>query len=91
MPLRRSRRCATWRHWRGRRNCRGWRRCFQAAIAEAEFLAAVFDLSDFMRDCIGGEPRSSTNLFDTNVAGQAGGDLLGCSALPFAEGVTERL
>jgi glutamate-ammonia-ligase adenylyltransferase len=58
--------------------------------AEAEFLASVFDLSDFMRDCIRRRPEILESLFDTSIEDRLAAIGSAARQLPFAEGVTEK-
>ncbi|MFI0846938.1 bifunctional [glutamine synthetase] adenylyltransferase/[glutamine synthetase]-adenylyl-L-tyrosine phosphorylase [Mesorhizobium sp. IMUNJ 23232] len=57
---------------------------------EAEFLAAVFDLSDFMRDCVRRRPEILENLFDTSIEDRLAAIGVAARQLPVAEGVTEK-
>jgi glutamate-ammonia-ligase adenylyltransferase len=59
--------------------------------AEAEFLAAVFDLSDFMRDCARRRPEMLDQLFDTAIDDRLAGIVAAVRGLPFGEGVTEKV
>ncbi len=58
--------------------------------AEAAFLSAVFDLSDFMRDCARRRPEILDQLFDVGIADRLAAIATSARALPFAEGITEK-
>lgn len=55
----------------------------------AEFLAAVFDLSDFMRDCARRRPEMLDGLFDRTIEQRIGEILLQIAGAASVEGVTE--
>ena len=55
----------------------------------AEFLAAVFDLSDFMRDCARRRPEMLDGLFDRTIEQRLGEILLQIAGTASVEGVTE--
>ncbi len=61
-----------------------------ARDAEAAFLSAVFDLSDFMRGCIRRRPEILDQLFETNVADRLNAISVAVRHLPFAEGANEK-
>ncbi len=58
--------------------------------AEAAFLSAIFDLSDFMRGCVRRRPEILDLLFDTSIAHRLDTISAAARQLPFAEGVTEK-
>ena len=48
-------------------NCPGWPRCWPDRGTVQDFLAAVFDLSPFLRDCARRRPEMLDGLFDQTV------------------------
>ncbi len=57
---------------------------------EADFLAAVFDLSDFMRDCARRRPGMLDQLFDTSIEERLSAIDIAIRCLPFVQGATEK-
>ncbi|MEZ5782022.1 MAG: bifunctional [glutamine synthetase] adenylyltransferase/[glutamine synthetase]-adenylyl-L-tyrosine phosphorylase [Rhizobiaceae bacterium] len=57
---------------------------------DAAFLGAVFDLSEFMRDCARRQPEAVDRLFDQSLEERLEDILATIAALPFAEDVSER-
>ena len=64
-----------------------------ALLAQAgpvrDFLAAAFDLSDFLRDCARRRPEALDQLFDVTIADRLAAINAEIAAAPFAEGVSE--
>jgi len=58
--------------------------------AEAEFLGAVFDLSEFMRDAARRRPEMLDRLFDISVEDRLAEIDKAARGLPFADGATEK-
>ncbi|MDQ6436907.1 bifunctional [glutamine synthetase] adenylyltransferase/[glutamine synthetase]-adenylyl-L-tyrosine phosphorylase [Mesorhizobium sp. LHD-90] len=58
--------------------------------AEATFLSAVFDLSDFMRDCARRRPEMLDGLFDRGIEDRLAEVEAAARQLPFIVGVTEK-
>ena len=54
-----------------------------------DFLAAAFDLSDFLRDCARRRPEMLDQLFDTTIADRLAAIDAEIAAAAFADGVTE--
>ena len=52
--------------------CRGWPKCSPRTRPLHDFLAAVFDLSDFLRDCARRRPEVLDRLFDATIAERLG-------------------
>lgn len=58
--------------------------------AEAQFLSALFDLSDFMRDCVRRRPEILDQLFDGPIDARLTAINVAAGALAFEDGVTEK-